>query len=405
MTKQVMILMSDTGGGHRASAEALRDGLIELYGDGLAVDMVDLWIKHTPPPINRIPRTYRFLINDAPWLFRFIYEMADHPEIVTPALAATSRFLGPFIARAIRRYHPDLIVSVHPLMQDIPIRMLRRMHRDIPFATVVTDLVTIPGVWFDKKVTRCFVPSDEGYRLGLHFGMRKDQLVQHGLPIRPAFARPMPPRAELRARLDLDPHLPCALIVSGGEGMGPVEEVAVAVARRLARDGSPLGQHDGPAGQIVVICGRNQRLEEALRALLWPVPARIEGFVERIWEYMAGSDCIITKAGPGTIAESAALGLPVILSGYVRGQESGNVPYVLKHGMGVYTEVPEHIAEVVHGWFTGDHGVMAACAANARRLGRPEATLAICRDIVALLGDEAPPERVLAAVALPAEAQ
>lgn len=31
--KRIMILMSDTGGGHRASAEALKAGFEKLYGD------------------------------------------------------------------------------------------------------------------------------------------------------------------------------------------------------------------------------------------------------------------------------------------------------------------------------------------------------------------------------------
>lgn len=402
MVTRIMILTSDTGGGHRASAEALRDGFRELYGDRVAIDMVDLWIEHTPPPINKIPKAYRFLINDAPWLFRLIYEVGDRPQILSPALRVTSRFLGPFVEQAIREYDPDLIVSVHPIMQDIPIRVLRRMRRNVPFATVVTDLVTIPAVWFDKKVTRCFVPSDEGYRLARQYGLGEDQLVQHGLPIRPIFGKPLPPREHLRAALDMQPHVPTVLIVSGGEGMGPVDDIALAIAHRLAQDGAQPrlntgkqaarenyapSPHNRCIGQVVVICGRNQHLEDRLRAQRWPVPTLIRGFVDNIWEYMGAADCIVTKAGPGTIFEAAALGLPIILSGYVRGQETGNVPYVLKHGLGVYTEEPAHIAEIIHGWFTDDRPVMDQFAANARRIARPQATFNICRDIVALLDD------------------
>lgn len=35
--KRVMVLMSDTGGGHRASAEALQAGFEQLYGDDYQV--------------------------------------------------------------------------------------------------------------------------------------------------------------------------------------------------------------------------------------------------------------------------------------------------------------------------------------------------------------------------------
>jgi hypothetical protein len=46
-------------------------------------------------------------------------------------------------------------VSVHPLMQHIPLRVLKSrtakgLHPHIPFATVVTDFTTCHNTWFDK---------------------------------------------------------------------------------------------------------------------------------------------------------------------------------------------------------------------------------------------------------------
>lgn len=40
-----------------------------------------------------------------------------------------------------------------------------------------------------------------------------------------------------------------------------------------------------------------------------------KGFINNMAEYMASCDCIITKAGPGTIAEALACGLPIVLNG------------------------------------------------------------------------------------------
>ena len=56
-----------------------------------------------------------------------------------------------------------------------------------------------------------------------------------------------------------------------------------------------------------------------------------QGFVQNMEEWMHASDVIITKAGPGTIAESFICGLPVLLNGYIPGQEEGNIDYVLEH--------------------------------------------------------------------------
>jgi 1,2-diacylglycerol 3-beta-galactosyltransferase len=185
----------------------------------------------------------------------------------------------------------------------------------------------------------------------------------------------------LRQELGMNADLPAVLIVSGGEGMGPVGEIAQAVASRL----SGQAQSQEALGQIIVICGRHQRLQEELSAYPWPAPTVVKGFVENIWDWMAASDCVVTKAGPGTIAEALALGLPVVLSGYIAGQESGNVPYVLKHGVGVYVQDPWQIAEVVGGWFGPQRDKLEQIATNARLLGRPEATFQIVEEIVGLL--------------------
>ena len=85
--KRVMILMSDTGGGHRASAEALKAAfhiefgaraaratprrsrlhspvltpplslLCRAAGDAFDVSVVDLWSHHSPYPTNKLPKS------------------------------------------------------------------------------------------------------------------------------------------------------------------------------------------------------------------------------------------------------------------------------------------------------------------------------------------------------------
>jgi len=380
--KKVLIVMSDTGGGHRASAEALRDAFTKHHPGRFQVELADFLIQHSPPPLSQVPKTYRFLVDDVPWLYKFMYQVGERPQALELLMKATTTVLQPFVSSMLEQHTPDLVISVHPLMQEIPRKVLARRQRRVPFITVVTDLVTMAPVWFDPGATLCFVPSDEAYQLALRAGLRPAQLRQYGLPIRPAFAAPPRSKPALRRECGLDADLPAALIVGGGEGMGPVSEIAQAVAARLAT--GPSGQ---PCGQLVVVCGRNERLKEELKEHTFPVPVVVRGFVEDIWTWMAASDCIVTKAGPGTIAEALALGLPIVLSGYIPGQESGNIPYVLKHGVGVYTEVPQQIAELIHGWFGAQRDVLDQLAQRASRLGRPDAAVRIADEIAGLLDE------------------
>lgn len=58
----VQILMSDTGGGHRASANAIRDALDVLYPGKFECDIVDLYTEYGPFfPINSYPFMYKIM--------------------------------------------------------------------------------------------------------------------------------------------------------------------------------------------------------------------------------------------------------------------------------------------------------------------------------------------------------
>jgi 1,2-diacylglycerol 3-beta-galactosyltransferase len=59
------------------------------------------------------------------------------------------------------------------------------------------------------------------------------------------------------------------------------------------------------------------------------------GFTNKVAEYFRAVDLLVTKAGPGTLAEANAAQLPVVVYDYVPGQERGNVDFVRHNGLGV----------------------------------------------------------------------
>ena len=87
----------------------------------------------------------------------------------------------------------DMVVSVHPLTQDIPLKILndidsngrsRTEGRTTPFCTVVTDLGGAHPTWFNPNVDKCYVPSDALYNAARERDVKPEQIVQLGLPIR-----------------------------------------------------------------------------------------------------------------------------------------------------------------------------------------------------------------------------
>jgi 1,2-diacylglycerol 3-beta-galactosyltransferase len=376
--KRILILMSKTGGGHLASAEAIQAVFHQSYGDAFQVTIIDLLMDNFPWPLREVPKSYGWVANRTPWLWGTIWRTGKRPRMARRIMNSVARAASARVTAAISRHQPDLIVSVHPLVQEPTLLALRRLRLQIPYAIVVTDLASTHPLWYHPAARRCFVASESAYQAGLDAGMRPEQMRLYGLPVRPAFAVSSRPVADLRAELGMDPDLPAALLVGGGEGIGRVAEIAPAVAAALAAGGKPIGQ-------IAVICGRNRRLLAGLQHETWPVPVQLRGFVGNMSDWMAASNCIVTKAGPGTIAESLIRGLPILLSGYIPGQEEANVPYVVDNKVGAYSEDPRVIANRVAHWFGAGQAELATMATNARRLGNPHSTHQIVAELAGLL--------------------
>eukprot|EP00262_Sarcandra_glabra_P011039 TRINITY_DN26737_c0_g1_i1.p1 TRINITY_DN26737_c0_g1~~TRINITY_DN26737_c0_g1_i1.p1 ORF type:complete len:526 (+),score=61.70 TRINITY_DN26737_c0_g1_i1:13-1590(+) len=375
--KKVLILMSDTGGGHRASAEAIKAAFNEEFGEEYQVFVTDLWSDHTPWPFNQLPRSYNFLVKHGP-LWKMTYYGTAPRLVHQPHFAATSTFIAREVAKGLMKYQPDIIISVHPLMQHVPLRILRArgLLEKIVFTTVVTDLSTCHPTWFHKLVTRCYCPTLEVVKRASKAGLQPSQIRVYGLPVRPSFVKPVRPKDELRRELGMDEDLPAVLLMGGGEGMGPIEATARALGDTLYDES--LGE---PTGQILVICGRNKKLANRLLSTKWKIPVQVKGFVTKMEECMGACDCIITKAGPGTIAEAMIRGLPIILNDYIAGQEVGNVPYVVENGCGKFSKSPSQIANIVAQWFGPKCDELKVMSQNALKLARPDAVFKIVHDL------------------------
>ncbi|XP_068652289.1 probable monogalactosyldiacylglycerol synthase, chloroplastic isoform X1 [Aristolochia californica] len=375
--KKVLILMSDTGGGHRASAEAIKAAFNREFGDDYQVFVTDLWTDHTPWPFNQIPRSYSFLVKHGT-LWKMTYYGTAPRLVHQPHFAATSTFIAREVAKGLMKYRPDIIISVHPLMQHVPLRILRAkgLLEKIVFTTVVTDLSTCHPTWFHKLVTRCYCPTAEVAKRAVKAGLKPSQIKVYGLPVRPSFVKPVRPKDELRRELGMDEDLPAVLLMGGGEGMGPIEATARALGNTLYDEN--LGE---PIGQFLVICGRNKKLANRLMSIKWKVPVQVKGFITKMEDCMGACDCIITKAGPGTIAEAMIQGLPIILNDFIAGQEAGNVPYVVENGCGKFSKSPRETANIVAEWFGPKSDELKAMSQNALKLARPDAVFKIVHDL------------------------
>ena len=138
---------------------------------------------------------------------------------------------------------------------------------------------------------------------------------------------------------------------------------------------------------LVIVCGRNQRLKATLESYTWENPTLVYGFTRNMPDFMRASDFIVTKAGPGTIAEALNAELPIILYAKLPGQEDGNVSFVQEEGAGVWAPYPQDVVRTLTRWISRPVERQRVIE-NCRRAGKPEAARTIARIIGEKLGLE-----------------
>ncbi len=375
MTKKILLLMTDTGGGHRSSAEAVLEALRRRQIPGCQVEMIDVLAGYAPFPINRLDRLYPYMTRFSKVTWEPAYRFTNTPERAR-FLMRTAWPIAQETARKVLVSHPaELIVSFHPLFNYAMLWAQEKENNTTPMATMVTDMATIHAMWCTPGMARYMVPTRQAARLAVGYGIDRDRIDVTGLPISRRFSELTGrPKKEVRRNLDLDPDLPTVLLMGGGQGMGRMYPIARALASVKTEF------------QLVIVAGRNPSLKLQLQMSDWKIPVRIYGFTREVPTLMAASDVLVTKAGPSTVAEAMAMGLPMIISGYIPGQEDGNMKTVVRGKAGIYAPKPKQMAQTLREWLAPDSNALVEFAQAARKLSRPEAAENVADVICKLMG-------------------
>jgi 1,2-diacylglycerol 3-beta-galactosyltransferase len=373
----ILFLFSDTGGGHRSAAEAIIEALQLEYGDAMTTEMLDFFKSHAPLPLNKMPDWYPDMVK-APQLWGLSFKISDGRRRARAITASMWPYVGRAVRKIVKEHPADLIVTVHPVATTVFLKALGRNRP--PFIIVVTDMVTTHALWYDQRADLVFVPTEQARQRAIEYTMDPERVRVVGQPVAERYCVPAGNKAALRKKLGWEKDKTIVLLVGGGEGMGPLGKTARAIAA------------SGLDVTLVIVCGRNQRLKKHLESLDWQVPVHFYGFTHEMPDFMRAADVLVTKAGPGTIAESLNAHLPIILYAKLPGQEDGNVTFVVEEKVGVWAPQPKRVVQALSGWVQ-EPEIRLQYVENCRRAARLDAARQIARAIGKML--ELTPEEAI----------
>jgi 1,2-diacylglycerol 3-beta-galactosyltransferase len=334
------LVFFDAGGGHRAAAEALR--LVTEEQGGWNIRMVNLqerldsidWVRKLTG--LRMQDFYNLMLKKG-WTL-------GTPQTVR-VLQLLIRLLHPrqvrLLAEFWRTRQADLVVSMVPHFNRALAESLRQVRPATRFVTLLTDIADYPPhFWIEPQGGYLICGSERAVSQARAQGITGDRIFQaSGMILHPRFYQPIAcDRREERKKRGLDPDLPTGLVLFGGQGSNAMLEIA----ERL--------EAEGPHNlQLIFICGRNQKLADALRRRRGHLRTFAEGFTTQVPFYMFLSDFFIGKPGPGSVSEAVAMRLPVIVerNAWTLPQERYNALWILEKQLGLVVRGPHQIPPAV----------------------------------------------------------
>ena len=398
---RILIATVTAGGGHLAAAAALEEAWRALRPADV-LDKIDL-VKFFSPLHRKIHTDgYLKLVEHAPDLWRMMFNKTDNPKLAR----RLNRFKRLFpsnsrgrFARCLNQFKPDAVLCTHYL----PLETLGQLkakgarhsraavvakvagtaaHRAVPknrpasplVVSIVTDFEA-HALWMDGCVDMYCVAAEATKARLIARGAVAEQVVATGIPISAKFST-KPDAKAVRKTLGLRDDQPVLLVLSGGFGMGPIEEI--------------LGELDNlqRSFQTVVVTGRNEDLRRELAARDRKHPTHVLGYASNMHELMAGADLIITKPGGLTSSEALALGKPLVILNPIPGQEAANSDFLLERGAATKVnrveDLPYRLEQLL------GSKKLAQMSRAAKAIGRPAAAQAICQQVIKRLSPLSP---------------
>ncbi len=347
MRRKIDFITIDSGGGHRAAAQALAE---VIGAQERPWDLEFLCIQDLLDPIDFIRKSVGIPFQDVYNIMLrrgWTLGTAQMVPVMHLAIRMSHRAQVEVLTRHWAVHRPDMVVSLIPHYNRALREALEQAWPRTPFVTILTDIADYPpNFWIEPLDQHVVCGSGRAAAQARAMGLPESRVVKtSGMILNPRFYAPRQVnRAEERARLGLRADLPTGLVLFGGEG-----------SREMARIAKCLSDA-GSGVQLILLCGRNQEAVRQLRSLDSRIPLLVKGFTKDVAYYMELADFFIGKPGPGSISEAIAMGLPVIVerNAWTLAHERYNADWIEEQGLGLVVRSFSRIADAVRELLTPD---------------------------------------------------
>lgn len=374
MKKRVLILSTSAGAGHKAAAAALE----KVFQTSPLVEQVvnQDALEHTNPAYRAFySDLYLRLVKDSPMLVGWWYDTSDAPGRTDSMRLLLDRLNAEPLVRFIEEYRPHITVCTHFMPVGIVSQLIAAGRLETQLSIVTTDF-DFHSMWLSSHFQRYFVALDETKAHLVALGLPEGRVTVSGVPVDPAFAEPLDREAVL-ARYKLRGDRPILLASAGAVGGGPMRAITAQLLRL------------GHEAQVVIVCGRNERLRRELARITESQASRfrILGFTDEMPSLMRVATLFIGKPGGLTASECLAAGLPMVIVAPIPGQEERNSDHLLEQGVALRCNQVTTMAWKIDR-LLADPERLEQMRRNAQRMGRPDSARVI---VETLLHEEAAP--------------
>ncbi len=377
-TPKILIISSDTGGGHRSAAETIADGIQKFWhGESAAVRILKA-VEESHRITAKLVNLYNWILKNKQHWMKYCFWIVNRfqPE-------RSNFFLdkcAAFCKEQFEKWFPSIVVSVHPMTQHMFARILKELNLldKIPLVTVVTDpCYGFWKGWACDDVSLYLVANDDAKRQLIDYGISPEKIKISGMPINPKFS-PVDESDARNARkaFGLEEEKFTGFVNAGYVGGGNIPMIFKELIK---------GELDV---QAIFLAGKNNelRLEAEKLAKTAKFPVKVIGYSDEIEKIMQSANVMVSKLGGLTTFEALACRLPIIADTTTppMPQEAGTVNLISKRGAGVLLEKTSDIVPIIS-TLLADTTKYSAMRNAALNLSSPDSTKKIIEEISALL--------------------